>query len=136
MHAQQIISTHPDVKGRTNDELIRCIEECYDCAQTCISCADACLGEDDVTQLRQCIRLNLDCVDVCLATGATSTRRTGANEELIRSMLDSCAVACRLCADECDKHASRHEHCRVCAEACRRCHQACQDAGGAVGAAH
>jgi hypothetical protein len=130
MHAQQIISTHPDVKGQVNDPLIRCIEECYDCAQTCISCADACLVEDNVTELRQCIRLNLDCGDVCLATGATSTRRTGSNEELLRSMLDTCAVACRLCAEECEKHAPRQEHCRICAEACRRCEQACQDAAG------
>lgn len=136
MHAQQIISTHPDVKGQVNDALIRCIEECYDCAQTCISCADSCLVEDNVTELKQCIRLNLDCADVCLATGATLTRRTGSNEELIRSMLESCAIACRLCGDECDKHASRHEHCRVCAEACRRCQQACHEAGRTVGATH
>lgn len=136
MHAQEIISTHPDVKGQVNDALIRCIEECYDCAQTCISCADACLVENDVAKLRQCIRLDLDCADVCLATGSISTRRTGSNEELIRSMLQSCAVACRLCADECEKHASHHEHCRVCAAACRRCEQACQAAVRSIGATH
>jgi hypothetical protein len=136
MHAQRIISSHPDVKGQVNDALIRCIEECYDCAQTCISCADACLVEDNVTELRQCIRLNLDCADICLATGATSTRRTGSNEELIRCMLESCAVGCRLCADECEKHAPHHEPCRVCAEACRRCEEACQDALRSVGAMH
>jgi hypothetical protein len=61
MHAQQMIGTHPHVKGNTNDALIRCIEECFDCAQTCTSCADACLGESMVAQLTQCIRLNLDC---------------------------------------------------------------------------
>ena len=60
-HMREMIATHPSVQGNTNDVLIRCIEECYSCAQTCISCADACLAEEMVEQLRQCIRLNLDC---------------------------------------------------------------------------
>jgi hypothetical protein len=134
MHAQQMIRTHPHVRGNTNDALIRCIEACYDCAQTCTSCADACLGEESVAELRQCIRLNLDCADVCLATGALSTRRTGSNEQLIARMLEACEEACRLCGDECEKHAGRHEHCQVCAEACRRCEAACREARQSIGA--
>ncbi|WP_328468742.1 hypothetical protein OHA21_52575 [Actinoplanes sp. NBC_00393] len=35
--------------------------------------------------------------------------------------------ACTACADECESHAGRHEHCRICAEACRVCEQACRD---------
>lgn len=132
MHAQEMIRTHPDVRGNTNDALIRCIEECYDRAQTCTSCADACLGEDMVKDLRQCIRLDLDCADICAATGAIATRRTGSNEETIRRMLQACETACRLCAEECERHASHHEHCRVCAEACRRCERACRDAPQSV----
>lgn len=128
MQAHQMISTHPDVRGKTNDVLIRGIEECYSCAQTCTSCADACLAEDKVRDLAQCIRLNVDCADVCAATGRLATRRTGSDEEVIRRMLDVCALACRLCGEECQRHASKHEHCRICAEACRRCTQACQEA--------
>jgi hypothetical protein len=128
MHAHEMIRIHPHVRGNTNEALIRCIEECYACAQTCLSCADACLGEDMVQQLTQCIRLNLDCADVCAATGAVATRRTGSNEQVIRSMLEACALACRLCGEECARHAEEHEHCRICAESCRRCEQACQEA--------
>src|SRR5574338_156946 len=87
MHVQEIIRTHPHVRGSTNDALIRCIEACYDCAVACTACADACLGEPSVQQLTQCIRLNLDCADVCAATGAAATRRTGSNEEIIQLML-------------------------------------------------
>lgn len=123
MQAQEMISTHPQVRGQTNDALIRCIEECYSCAQTCTSPADACLAEDMVRSLTQ--RLNLDCADVCNITGRLATRRTGSDEEMIRRMLDTCAAACRLCGDECDKHASKHEHCRICAAARRECMQAC-----------
>jgi len=134
MHAHEMISTHPHVRGSTNDALIRCIEQCYDCAQLCTSCADACLGEPHVQQLTQCIRLNLDCADICLATGALATRRTGSNERMISRMLDVCEEACRLCAEECEKHAAHMEHCRICAEACRRCESACRDARGTIGA--
>jgi hypothetical protein len=135
MHAQQMISTHPHVRGGTNDVLIRCIEACYDCSQACASCADACLGETMVQELTQCIRTCLDCSDVCFTTGQISTRRTGSNEQLIASMLETCEEACRLCAEACERHAERHEHCRICAEACRRCETACLEAGQTFGLA-
>ncbi len=129
MHAQEIISKHPHVRGNTNDALIRCIEECYDCAQTCTACADACLGEERVKELIQCIRMCLDCADVCAATGSLASRCTGSDEVLLKTMLDACAQACQLCGEECTKHAKMHEHCRVSAEECKRCEQACQAAG-------
>jgi hypothetical protein len=128
MHTKEMMRTHPDVRGNTNDALIRCIEECYDCANACTACADACLGEATVQQLTQCMRLNLDCADVCATTGSVATRRTGSNEEVFRLMLQACAAACRVCGEECERHAAHHEHCRVCAQSCRRCEQACQEA--------
>ena len=128
MHVQEIISTHPDVRGSTNNALIRCIEECYDCAQACTSCADACLAEEMVKELRQCIRLCLDCADVCALSGTVATRRTGSNEDVIRHTLETCELACRVCAEECERHARHHEHCRICGEECRRCERACHDA--------
>ncbi|WP_158044811.1 four-helix bundle copper-binding protein [Skermanella pratensis] len=128
MMIREMIGAHPDVKGNINDALIQYIEECYSCAQICTACADACLAEDMVKGLRQCIRLNLDCADICVATGSIASRQTGSNEELIRLTLQACATACRLCGAECDGHASKHEHCRICAESCRRCEQACQAA--------
>jgi hypothetical protein len=132
MHVQEMISTHPHVQGDTNQSLIRCVELCYDCAQACTACADACLGEDMVRELAQCIRLDMDCADVCLATGALGSRRTGSNETLLRSMLDTCAQACGSCAEECERHATQHDHCRICAEACRDCEAACLEAAQTI----
>lgn len=132
MHAREMISSHPDVRGNVNDSFIRCIEECLACAQTCTACADACLAEDMVQQLRQCIRLNLDCADVCVATSALASRRTGSNEATLEHMLDTCAIACRMCAEECDKHAAQHQHCRICAEECKRCAAACEQASASI----
>lgn len=132
MHAQQIISTHPHVRGNTNDALIRCVEACYDCAQACIACADACMGEQMIAQLTQCIRLNLDCADVCTATGALGSRRTGSDELILKRMIETSAEACRLCGDECAKHAGEHEHCRICADVCRQCEQLCRQAADTI----
>jgi hypothetical protein len=132
MNAQQMIATHPDVRGNTNRTLIACIEECYSCAQTCVSCADACIAEQEVEHLRQCIRFDLDCADICAVTGTLGTRRTGSNETLLAGALQLCATACRLCAEECDRHASKHEHCRICADACRRCERACNEATSTI----
>ncbi len=128
MHVREMISSHPHVVGSTADALLACIEACYDCAQTCTSCADACVAEETVAELRQCIRLNLDCADICVATGAMASRRTGSNREVLRAAIETCADACRICGEECERHAQMHEHCRVCAETCRRCEDACNQA--------
>ena len=60
---------------------VRCIDECFRCAATCTSCADACLGENTVQNLVRCIRLNLDCADICDTAGHVASRRTGSNPE-------------------------------------------------------
>ena len=137
MNTQQMISTHPDVKGDFSAPLIRCIDACLGCAQACTSCADACLAEPKVSELRQCIRLDLDCADLCAATAALASRRTGSNEEVLLQTLELCSLACRKCAEECERHAEHHEHCRICADECRSCEHACklamQDVGGASG---
>ena len=128
MLTREMIATHPDVRGNVNDALVACIDACYACAGACTSCADACLAEEMVAELRQCIRLNLDCADICAATASLATRRTGSNEEVIRKTLEACATACRTCGDECASHAAMHEHCRICADSCRACERACRNA--------
>jgi uncharacterized protein DUF326 len=128
MHTKEMIATHPDVRGTVNQGLIDAIDALYECAQACTSCADACLAEEMVTQLRQCIRFNLDCADVCATAATLANRRTASNEDVIRKLLDACVTACQLCGDECQRHASNHEHCRLCAESCHRCAKACLNA--------
>jgi uncharacterized membrane protein len=131
-HVTKILETHP--QATANETLARCIEQCFACALTCTSCADACLAEERVRELVRCIRLDLDCADMCEATGRLLTRQTSSEPQLTRNMLGVCAQACRTCAEECERHAQHHEHCRVCAEACRRCEQACEDLLSSLGA--
>jgi hypothetical protein len=133
MSVQAMITTHPRPASLDRESLARCVDECFDCAATCTGCADACLGEETPQELVRCIRLNLDCADVCEATGRVLMRQTAFEPQLARQLLEACAHACRTCADECERHAEHHEHCRVCAEACRRCERACDDVLSTVG---
>lgn len=125
---KDMLRSYPaDLGGVDREKLARCIDECISCAQACTACADACLSEKKVAELTKCIRTDLDCADICEATGRVLSRHTGYDFNITRAQLQACAVACKACADECETHAGTHDHCRVCAEACRRCEQACND---------
>ena len=132
--ASQMLETYPKSLGHIDkDKLRACIEACYECAQACTAYADACLSEDSVAELTKCIRSNLDCADICAATGMVLSRRTGSDLTTVRAQLEACRVACAECASECEQHAGMHEHCKVCAEACRRCEKACEELLAVIG---
>lgn len=133
-HAPEMLASHPASSKSDQSALLACVEACFDCAQACIACADACLGEGEVVNLVRCIRLDQDCADICDATGRILSRQTSRDASLTRALLEACAVACRACGDECDRHATRMTHCRVCAEACRACERACRALAGKVSA--
>ncbi|ABK05633.1 protein of unknown function DUF326 (plasmid) [Arthrobacter sp. FB24] len=125
-HVSAMLNAHPQADpAMSRDSLAGCIAACFECAQTCTACADACLGEDMVAELTTCIRTDLDCADVCAATGNLLSRQTGGQSPITLAALEACRAACAACAEECQKHAGMHEHCRICAEACRRCEAAC-----------
>lgn len=134
-HVQQMLATHPRPRQAGEAVLADCIQACFDCAQTCASCADACLGEQEHLQhLVRCIRLNLDCADVCNTTGRLLSRQTEPEMAVLHVQMQACAEACRACGAECQRHAESMgmEHCRFCAESCRRCEEACNRLLGAA----
>jgi uncharacterized protein DUF326 len=125
-YAQPMAQTSPQKSPLDAEALVEGIRACFDCAQACTACADACLGERQVQRLTRCIRLNLDCADVCVTTGRLLSRQTAFEPSVGRALLQACAQICAVCGDECEQHGQHGmEHCRVCAEACRRCEQAC-----------
>ena len=127
MSVEAILKTHPRTLIADVALLARCIDECAECAGTCTVCADACLGEEEVGPLVRCIRLCLDCADACVDAGRILARNTEPDADTQRTALGACLAACRACAEECERHASHHEHCRLSAEECRRCERACSD---------
>lgn len=131
--ATAMLDTYPADLGRVDKQaLAACVEACFDCAKACTACADACLSEQMVAELTRCIRVNLDCADVCDATGRVLSRHTGYDANVTRAVLQACAQACKSCGDQCDQH-TRMRRCAVCAQACRRCEQACRQLLAALG---
>lgn len=126
MSIAEMIKSHPDVAGNLNEPLALAVRHAMFCSAICTSCADACLAEEDVAAMRQCIRYNLDCADVCDMLFKVATRRTASNEALIQSALRLCIEACERCAEECARHDM--DHCRRCAQMCRECAQDCRNA--------
>jgi hypothetical protein len=123
MRTKDMLKNHP--YPTWDQSLVDCVEACFDCAQACTSCADACLSEDDPSMLARCIRLNLDCADSCSATGRILSRQTGTDSDLIESQIKACMEACRICAQECEKHAPKMAHCKICMESCLSTEKAC-----------
>lgn len=92
------------------------------CAAACNHCAIACLEEQDVKMLAKCIKLDLDCSDICSLTAKLLAR----GSEHAKHLLKECVEVCNACADECEKHAHM-QHCKTCTEACRACAKACSE---------
>ena len=124
---QTMMQAHPKKYAVNSERLAAAISAAGECTLICTICADACLAEDMVPELRRCIRLNLDCSDVCATTSCALARETEPDIGLLRAQVEACVKACSACASECEQHANMHEHCRLCAESCRRCEKACKD---------
>ena len=104
MSVEEILKTHPRPAIADLAVLARCIDECGDCEATCTVCADA-----------------------CDSTRRIVSRQTDPDPTTQRAAVEACLAACRASAEECERHAQHHEHCRLCAEECQRCVRACED---------
>ena len=72
----------------SHEQFQQCIEECLRCMVACNHCYTACLDEHDVAMMKECIRLDRQCADICaFAAQAMSTNSMYARE------------LCRICAD-------------------------------------
>jgi len=130
-YARQLLDAYPGTVSGDAGMLAAAIDALSDCAQACIADADADLREQDLAEMVKCIRLCLDCADVCTATLGVVSRPTDSDAAVTRPLLEACVAICKSCGDECERHSQHHAHCRVCAEACRRCEQACRELLGA-----
>ena len=90
------------------------------CAAECNHCAIACLDEKDVKMLARCIKLDIDCAEICSLAASYVSR----GSEHAHHILNECAEICEACAEECEKH-SHMEHCKKCGDACRSCADLC-----------
>ena len=131
MQTQTILKTHPQAVS-FQDALAECVAACFECAHSCEVCADACLAEDSVADMRGCIRTDLDCADICTATGRVLSRQTAFFDSPAATQVKACRDACQKCAQTCEAHRSHHAHCAQCADACNACVTACDKLLGLI----
>jgi hypothetical protein len=108
-----------------------CLEACAACAQICDRCADDMIGMEagrhkELQDL--CIRLCVDCADLCALSSRWMSRLSPSTELLCRA----CAEICDRCASICEQHSPHHPLCGSCAVECRRCAAACRDMAAAM----
>jgi hypothetical protein len=124
-YASQMLGTYPRAVSADADLLAAAIDALNDCAQACTADTDADLSEQNVTEMIKCIRLCLDCADICTATAGVISRQATYDANVTRPLLEACTALCKSCGDECEQH-EHLWHCAVCEQACRRCEQACR----------
>jgi hypothetical protein len=131
-YARKLLDSYPGNVYADPGVLAAAIDALSDCAQACAADIDADLSEQNLADMVRCIRLCLDCVDVCTATLGVVSRQRDYDPATTKPLLQACIASCTSCGDECARHAAHHDHCRVCEEACRRCERACQELLGVL----
>src|SRR6516164_7336862 len=124
--ARQMLDSYPRSVNVDAGVLAAAIDAVSDCAQACTADTDADLSEPNLAEMVTCIRLCLNCTDICTATAAVISRLAEYDPGTTRPLLEACVAICKSCGDECERHAHM-PHCRICAEACRRCERACRE---------
>ena len=124
-YARQMLSAYPDQSRIDAGVLASAIDALSDCIQACTADVDADLGESDLADMVKCVRLCVHCTDVCAATLGVVSRPAEYDANVTKPLVEACVAICKSCADECERHAEMHAHCRLCGDACRRCEQAC-----------
>ena len=76
-YARQLLDTYPASIGADGGLLATTIDALGDCAQACTTDVDADLSEQNVAEMVTCIRLCLECTDVCTATIGVISRPGG-----------------------------------------------------------
>jgi ferredoxin len=86
-YARQILDTYPSTLHTDGNLLAAAIDAVSDCAQACQADTDADLSEQNLAEMVTCIRLCLNCTDVCAATGAVLSRPAGYDPAVTRPLL-------------------------------------------------
>ncbi|GGC89173.1 hypothetical protein GCM10011512_15120 [Tersicoccus solisilvae] len=121
----------PDVPPGDRSVEGRMIDACAATAAICRVAADASLESAVTDDVRERMRAEQSCADVCLATAAVLSRPgtliSASGRDLLVTLVDACRHACEVTRRLCSECAGTHEHCRLAAESCAHCAQACRD---------
>ncbi|MFY9488506.1 MAG: hypothetical protein WAP35_07425 [Solirubrobacterales bacterium] len=125
---REMLNARPRDTRLSGAVLEHCVEALADCAQACTQCADDCLAErHEQGHMAKCIRLNLDCVDICTATQRAISRQSAYEPTTIAAQLRAAIAATHACAQVCGDHGQHMAHCGICAAYCQAAATACTD---------
>lgn len=96
-YARQMLDTYPRTVDVDADLLAATIDALSDCAQACIADTDTDLSEQNLAEMVRCIRLCLDCTDVCTATAGVISRLAEYDPSATKPLLEACAAVCKSC---------------------------------------
>jgi Domain of Unknown Function (DUF326) len=113
------------VGAQADLRLVQVVELSFDCVQACTVAADRCLSEETEDNLRECLRLVVDCAGLCVAAGEMASRDCTRSASVME-LLSACRQACLSAAAECERVAFGRPYCQACARACRACAEACR----------
>jgi hypothetical protein len=88
-YAWQMLDTDPRDFNIDAGVLATTIDALNDCTQACAADAAADLSEQNVAEMVKCIRLCLDCTDVCAATAGVLSRHTEDDSNVTRPLLEA-----------------------------------------------
>jgi hypothetical protein len=96
-YARQLLDTYPRDFNLDAGVLAGTIDALNDCAQACTADADDDLSEQNLAEMVKCIRLCLDCADVCAATVGVTSRQTEYDAGVTRPLLEACVAVASPC---------------------------------------
>lgn len=100
---------------------MKLMEKIVECQAMCKYCFNACLEEENVAMMTRCIKLDVECAEICGLTSSSISYEG----DFSREILAICINACEMCAAECRRHDKLH--CIECAKACEECAKACRE---------
>src|SRR6201997_985898 len=103
-YARQMLGIYPSTLTVDAGALAATIDALSDCAQACTADTDADLSESNLAEMVTCIRLCLDCTDICTAAIGVISRLAEYDASATRPLLEACAAICNSCGDECERH--------------------------------
>src|SRR5260221_3006340 len=94
-YASQLLDSYPRTFNIDAAVLAATIDALSDCAQACTADADDDLSEPNVAELVKCIRLCLDCADICATTAGVTSRQTDYDATITRPLREDYFADCK-----------------------------------------
>jgi hypothetical protein len=89
-YAKQMLDSYSRTFNVDNRVLAATIDALNDCAQACTADVDADLGGQDVAEMVKCIRLCMECADICAATVTVTSRLAEYDSKITKPLLEAC----------------------------------------------